>query len=120
MLCQMQEKKTASFLTSASMALYKWQGSAKKAVKILKNFGFMRGNVDPCLNVKKSLKGIVYIACYVGSNLMLGNFKVTDNALSALKNNGLVLKVLEGLQDYLSYEIKFSKDKRRAWLGRMF
>ena len=34
----------------------------KTAVKILTNFGFERGNVNPCLYIKKSVKGIIYIA----------------------------------------------------------
>ena len=29
-----------------------------------------------------------------------------------------MLKIVEGLQDYLSCEIKFSEDKKRAWLGQ--
>ena len=28
------------------------------------------------------------------------------------------MKVVEGLQDYLSCEIKISDDKKRAWLGQ--
>ena len=36
--------------------------------------------------------------------------------IETLKNKGLVLKIVEGLQDYFSCEIKFSDDKNRAWL----
>ena len=68
--------------------------------------------------VKKSVKGLLYIALYVDNNLMVGDVKAIDDAISALKNNGLVLKVMEGLQDYLSCKIKFSKDKKSAWLGK--
>ena len=39
-----------------------------------------------------------------------------DNAIEALKNKGLVLKIAEGLQDYLSCKMKFFKDKKREWL----
>ena len=35
-----------------------------------------------------------------------------------LKENWLVLKVVEGLQDYLSCAVKFSKDKKREKLGQ--
>ena len=69
----------------------------RKAVKILKNLGFIGGNVDPCLYIKKSAKDIVYIALYIDDNLMVGNVKAIDDAMIALKNNGLVLKVVEGL-----------------------
>ena len=83
----------------------------KKAVKILKNSGFVGSNVNPCLYIKKSVKGIVYVALYVDDNLMLGNM---NNASAALKSKGLVLKIVEGLQDYLSCKIKISVDKKRA------
>ena len=45
-------------------------------------------------------------------------FEAIDSAITALKSNGLILKVVEGLQVYLSCQIKFSKDKKRAWLGQ--
>ena len=53
-------------------------------------------------------------------NLIVGDVKAIDNTITALKNNGLILKVVEGLQDYLSCEIKFSEDKKRAWLGQPY
>ena len=43
---------------------------------------------------------------------MGGNVKALDEAISALKNNGLVLKVMERLQDYLSCKIKFLINKK--------
>ena len=61
---------------------------------------------------EKSVKGIVYVAMYVDNNLMNGNMATIDDAIKALKNKGLVLKVVEGLQDYLSCKIKFSEGKR--------
>ena len=80
--------------------------------------GLVGGNVNPCLYVKKSLKGIVYIALYVDDNLMVSNVKAKDDTTSALKNSGLVLKVVKGLQDYFSCKIKFSKDMKKAWQNR--
>ena len=47
---------------------------------------------------------------------MVGDVKVIDNAIVALKNNGLVLKVMEGLHDYLSCDIQFSEDEKRVLL----
>ena len=76
------------------------------------------GNVCPCLYIKKSAKGVVYVVLYVDDNLMVGDMAAIDDAISALKRNGLVLKFMEGLQDYLSCKIKFSSDKNRAWLGQ--
>ena len=37
-----------------------------------------------------------------------------DAAISALKGNRLVLKIMEELQDYLSCKIKIADDKKRA------
>ena len=68
--------------------------------------------------MKKSAKGIAYIALYVDDNRMRGNMATMDNAIEALKNKGLLLKIVKGRQDYLSCRIKFSKDKKRAWLGQ--
>ena len=48
---------------------------------------------------------------------MIGNSATMDDAILALKNKGLVLKIVEGLQDYLSCEIKISNNKKHAWLG---
>ena len=55
---------------------------------------------------------------YVDDNLMIGNNTPIDDITESLKNKGLVLKIVEGLQDYLSCKIKFSKDKKRAQLGQ--
>ena len=41
-----------------------------------------------------------------------------DDAIEVLKTKGLVLKIVEGLQDYLSWKIKFAPDKNRAWFGQ--
>ena len=64
------------------------------------------------------MKGVVYVALYVVDNLMVGNIATIDDTIEALKSKGLVLKIVEGLQDYLSYEIKISDDKKHAWLGQ--
>ena len=90
----------------------------KKAVEILQNSGFEGGNINPCLYVNRSAKGIVYVALYVDDNLMIGEKPTIDDAILALKNKGLVLKIVKGLQDYLSCEIKISDDRTRAWLGQ--
>ena len=68
--------------------------------------------------MKKNANGIVYIALYVDDNLMIGDMATIDDAIEALKSKGLVLKIVEGLQEYLSCKVKFSEDKKRAWLGQ--
>ena len=47
---------------------------------------------------------------------MVGNIEAIDNAIEALRSKGLMLKIVEGLQDYLSCKIKFSNNKKHAWL----
>ena len=66
--------------------------------------------------MEKIAKGIVHVDLYVNDNLMIGNMAAIDDAIEALKNKGLVLKIVEGLQDYLSCKIKLSEDKKRVWL----
>ena len=86
-------------------------------MNILKKLGFARGNVDPCINVKKKVKSIiVYIAFSVDNNLVVGNVEAIDDAMTALKENGLVQKIMEGLQDLLSCKMKFSMDEKSSWL----
>ena len=64
----------------------------KKAVEILKRSGFVGGSINPCLYVKKSMNGIVYVALYVGDNLMIGNIATINDAIKVLKSKGLILK----------------------------
>ena len=45
---------------------------------------------------------------------MIGDKATIDDAILVLKNKGLVLKIMEALQDYLSCEIKISDDRKRA------
>ena len=74
----------------------------------MKSSGFDGGSIDACLYFKRSVKGTVYKALYVDDNLMIGDKAAIDDAMLALKSKWLVLKVVEGLQDYLSYKIKIS------------
>ena len=45
----------------------------------------MGGNVDSCLYIKKSAKGIVYVALYIDDNLMIGAVEAIYNTITALK-----------------------------------
>ncbi len=49
---------------------------------------------------------------------MVGHPKAIDDAIEGMKKHGLILKVKDELNDYLSCEIKFSADKKKAWLGQ--
>ena len=81
----------------------------------MKSSGFEGGSIDPCLYVKRSAKCIVYIALYVDNNLVIGDRAAIDDAILVLKNKGLVLKIVEEMQDYLFCKIKISEDKKHAW-----
>ena len=66
--------------------------------------------------VKKSENDRFYVALCIDDNLMVGNVKAIDDIITVLKENGLVLKIMEGLQDYYSCKIIFNGQKEG--LGR--
>ena len=47
---------------------------------------------------------------------MIGDPEAIDSAIDDLKKKGLVLKIAGSLKDYLSCEITFSADGKRAWV----
>ena len=90
----------------------------KKATSILKDLGFTGGTVDPCLFYRETEKGKVYFGLYVDDNLLIGDLPAIQEAIQELKEKGLVLKVDDNLNDYLSCDIRFSEEKNRAWIGQ--
>ena len=56
----------------------------------------------------------------VRHNLMIMSPKAIDEVLEQHSKNGLVLKVVDGLWDYFCCEVKFSQNKKRAWLGQLY
>ena len=68
--------------------------TTKKAVEILKKVSFIKGNVDPCLYMKKSAKQVDYVVMYVDDNLMIRSSDATDQAEHQFKSSIFVLKVL--------------------------
>ena len=68
--------------------------------------------------VGESEKGEVYVASYIYDNLMIGEVEAINYAIAAFKENGIVLKIVDGLQHLLSCEMKCSVDKKSAWLGQ--
>ena len=59
-----------------------------------------------------------HVALYVDDHLLIGDAEAINEAIKALKENSLVLKIVEGLQDYLFCKVTFSTDKRRVPLGQ--
>ena len=49
---------------------------------------------------------------------MVGGVYAIEKVITALKINGLVLKIVEGPHDYLYCEVRFSSGEKRAWLGQ--
>ena len=49
---------------------------------------------------------------------MIGHPKAIKDAIKEMKKFGLVLKIEDDLKDNLSCEIKFSADRKQAWLGQ--
>ena len=50
-------------------------------------------------------------------NLLIGHPKAIEDAIEQMKKHGFILKIEDDLNDNLSCEIQFSKDRTKAWLG---
>jgi len=85
----------------------------KKFIAIL-NIEFKGDFANPCLMIKHSNDGTVFASIYVDNNFCVGNTKVLKTFVEDLKKQGLTVKVLEKLTDYLSCLIKFSQDRKSA------
>jgi hypothetical protein len=90
----------------------------KKLVTILRKIGFEGGYSDPCLMTRRYALGIIFIALYVDDCLCVGHTTAIKDTIEQLKVNGLEVTVEDKLTDYLSCEINFSKNKKKAWLGQ--
>ena len=51
-------------------------------------------------------------------NFFVGTKEAIEDTIKKLRKKDLVLKVYDSLDDYLSCEIKFSDDGRKAWIGQ--
>jgi hypothetical protein len=90
----------------------------KKLVTILRKIGFKGKYSDPCLMTRRYELGIIFIALYVDDCLCVGHTAAIKDTIEQLKVNGLEVTVEDKLTDYLSCEINFSKNKKKAWLGQ--
>jgi len=90
----------------------------KKFVAILKKLGFKGGYADPCLMIRRNKNGLIIVSIYVDDNFCVGHKKALQEFVLELKEHGLVIKVAEGLKDYLSCSIVVSEDKKKAWIGQ--
>ena len=85
-------------------------------MQILKKIGFTGGDGDPCLFSKKDKNGVCYVGLYVDDNLIIGHPKAVEDTILKLKENNLILKVEDNLEDYLQCATKLSKDKKKECL----
>ena len=86
----------------------------KKLVKVLKKLGFKGGYPDPCLMMRRDEDGVIYIALYVDDCLCIGTRRALRKFAGELPKNGFTVKIEWNLMDYVSCEIKRSKDGRSA------
>ena len=84
---------------------------------VLKGIGFEGGNIDPCLLFKKTKKGLVLIGLYVDDLLIIGDEQDIDVVIQDIKKHFKV-KIEGVLKDYLSCEIRFSANGKKAWIGQ--
>jgi len=85
-----------------------------KVTKMLRQAGFVGGNVDPCLFYRRNKKGTVVIAIYVDDNLIIGDEKAVDDVIEQMECFGFTLKVTDNMWDYLSCRIVFNGDRSRG------
>ncbi len=85
----------------------------KKAVQILSKISFEGGDVDPCLYVCKSEKGIVFIAIYIYDNLLVGNEEAIDEVIKLSQREGFSLK-LKLIWKIIFMQCSFFKIRKRS------
>ena len=114
--CLLLQKTIYGLVQSARMFF-------KKCVRKLKDIGFETSKADPCLLFWNSDHGVVYIAIYVDDCYCVGTPKALDIVTELLQKQTASVEpfsvtVTDGTSDYLSCEVLFSKDKKKAWLGQ--
>ena len=86
--------------------------------RIMKELGFTQSAADPCLFVRKNELGLAIVIIYVDDGLCVGSKPALRQFFDQLREKNLELKVSEDMEDYLSCQVLFSKDRRKAWLGQ--
>ena len=89
----------------------------KKLRNVLKSIGFEGGDIDPCLLFKRTKDGLVLIGLYVDDLLIIGSEQDMDVVIKDIEKH-FKIKIEGDLKDYLSCEIRFSKDGKQAWIGQ--
>jgi len=56
------------------------------------------------------------VSVYVDDNFCVGHKPALEELIEDLKKNGLLVKVMEDMTDYLSCNISFLQDGKSAWI----
>ena len=86
-------------------------------VETLKGFDFEQSLADPCLFTRVNTNGTVHCGVYVDDIYIVGDDKAVHSAIADIKSR-FNITIEESLADYLSCEIKFNKQKTKAWVGQ--
>ena len=103
--------KTLYGLVQSAKAFY------RKLGEVLKSIGFEQSLTDPCLFVRKTNKGVCYVALWVDDCLFIGTKDVLESSIKLLEKH-FKLKIEENTNDYLSCEILYNKDLTKCWIGQ--
>jgi hypothetical protein len=110
--CLMLQKTIYGLVQSAKQ----WY---KKLVTCLQKLGFRLSKIDSCLMIQNNKDGIVFICLYVDDCYAVGKTHTLDQLVKDIcTKGGYKVKVEDNLSDYLSCNIVFNKNKKRAWLGQ--
>ena len=87
-----------------------------KFTRKLRSLGFVGGYPDPCLMTRKNENGICFIAIWVDDSLLVGHEKAIQQTIDDLQREGFELKIDGSLDDYLSCEITFERERNVGWI----
>ena len=89
----------------------------KTFITYLRRIGFRMCGVDNCLLIRETNGGTMLLGLYVDDALLIGNKRDLDEVENLMRKE-FVIKVDYDLNDYLSCEILFSRNKEKAWIGQ--
>ena len=95
--------KTIYGLVQSAKAFYRKLGD------VLKSIGFVQSLADQCLFMRKTNKGLCYVALWVDDCLFVGHEQVLNESVKNLENH-FKLKIVRDTSDYLSCEIIYNKE----------
>jgi hypothetical protein len=88
-------------------------------MKVLRIIGFVGGNADPCMMVRRNNKGACFIAIWVDNSLLFGHEDAIEQTIHNLKAHDFGLKIEGELDNYLCCKITFSKDNKMGWIRQL-